>query len=176
MTRDEAAGAPQERESYAMPPFFAHANVRAALMRLWTVHPRYLDARGLVALWREGLLARAVLRGRTIGYRHHPQLARFREHRDPWAAIDAYLWHVVDEAQRRGYHFDARKLGTRPARLRMRETRGQLLVEWRHLRRKLRARAPAAYRLARGVSDPDAHPLFRIVPGHARDWERARDR
>jgi len=25
-------------------------------MRLWTLHPKYLDARGLVALWREGLL------------------------------------------------------------------------------------------------------------------------
>jgi hypothetical protein len=37
----------------------------------------YLDGRGLVALWREALLAQAVLRGRTRGYRH-PQLARFR--------------------------------------------------------------------------------------------------
>ncbi|HEU5178767.1 MAG TPA: pyrimidine dimer DNA glycosylase/endonuclease V, partial [Burkholderiales bacterium] len=32
-------------------------------MRLWSLHPKYLDARGLVALWREALLAQAVLRG-----------------------------------------------------------------------------------------------------------------
>jgi len=30
-------------------------------MRLWSLHPRYLDAKGLVALWREGLLAQKVL-------------------------------------------------------------------------------------------------------------------
>ena len=57
-------------------------------MRLWSIHPRSLDARGLVALWREGLLARKVLRGRTRGYRHHPQLQRFRDLRDPVAAIE----------------------------------------------------------------------------------------
>jgi hypothetical protein len=26
-------------------------------MRIWTVHPRYLDPKGLVAAWREALLA-----------------------------------------------------------------------------------------------------------------------
>ena len=56
-------------------------------MRLWSLHPKYLDARGLVALWREALLAQAVLRGETRGYRHHPQLARF----DDVGAIAQYL-------------------------------------------------------------------------------------
>ena len=37
-------------------------------MRLWTLHPKYLDPQGLVALWREALLARAVLQGKTRGY------------------------------------------------------------------------------------------------------------
>jgi hypothetical protein len=60
-------------------------------MRLWTLHPKYLDAQGLVALWREGLLAQKVLRGRTRGYRHHPQLARFRAQADPVASIARYL-------------------------------------------------------------------------------------
>lgn len=44
-------------------------------MRLWSLHPQYLDAKGLVALWREGLLAQAVLAGQTRGYKRHPQLA-----------------------------------------------------------------------------------------------------
>ncbi|WP_368086417.1 pyrimidine dimer DNA glycosylase/endonuclease V [Nitrosomonas sp. Nm34] len=26
-------------------------------MRLWSIHPKYLDAKGLLALWREGLQA-----------------------------------------------------------------------------------------------------------------------
>ena len=32
-------------------------------MRLWSLSPRYLDVKGLVAVWREGLLADAVLLG-----------------------------------------------------------------------------------------------------------------
>lgn len=37
-------------------------------MRLWSIHPRYLDTKGLVALWRETLLlAQAVLFGNTKG-------------------------------------------------------------------------------------------------------------
>ncbi|MDI3502728.1 MAG: hypothetical protein PWR13_285 [Archaeoglobi archaeon] len=27
-------------------------------MRLWSIHSKYLDAKGLVAVWREGLLAK----------------------------------------------------------------------------------------------------------------------
>ncbi|WP_245747334.1 pyrimidine dimer DNA glycosylase/endonuclease V [Frateuria terrea] len=49
-------------------------------MHLWTPHPKHLDRQGLLALWREGLLARAVLRGQTRGYRQHPPLERFRGH------------------------------------------------------------------------------------------------
>lgn len=33
-------------------------------MRLWTLHPKYLDTKGLVALWREALLAQKVLQGK----------------------------------------------------------------------------------------------------------------
>src|ERR1700758_4749525 len=98
-------------------------------MRLWTLHPKYLDARGLVALWREGLLARAVLRGQTCGYRHHPQLLRFRSHAAPRALINAYLGAIAAEAQRRGYSFDRRQLTPAAPRLRLRATRGQLAYE-----------------------------------------------
>jgi hypothetical protein len=31
-------------------------------MRIWSLHPKYLDSKGLVALWRESLLAKNVLR------------------------------------------------------------------------------------------------------------------
>ncbi|MGP1680491.1 MAG: pyrimidine dimer DNA glycosylase/endonuclease V [Giesbergeria sp.] len=36
-------------------------------MRLWSLHPQYLDSKALVALRREGLLAQAVLAGLTRG-------------------------------------------------------------------------------------------------------------
>ncbi|MDP3663483.1 MAG: pyrimidine dimer DNA glycosylase/endonuclease V [Nitrosomonas sp.] len=82
-------------------------------MRLWSVHPYYLDAKGLVALWREGLLAQKVLQGHTKGYKNHPQLTRFKNTKNPVAAIAAYLGFVVDEAEIRGYHFDRNKITAR---------------------------------------------------------------
>jgi hypothetical protein len=141
-------------------------------VRLWTLHPRYLDARGLVALWREGLLARAVLKRQTRGYRHHPQLARFRAHPSPLAAINAYLRVVLVEAKSRGYAFDQSKIGPVRAGIRLRATQGQLAFEGQHLLSKLRARSPRLYRLRRRCEAFEPHPLFRIVSGGVEFWER----
>jgi hypothetical protein len=44
-------------------------------MRLWSIHPEYLDAKGLVALWREALLAQNVLQCNTKGYKKHPLIS-----------------------------------------------------------------------------------------------------
>jgi hypothetical protein len=141
-------------------------------MRLWTLHPKYLDAKGLVALWREALLAQKVLLGATCGYKHHPQLLRFAETKDPPAALAAYLKAVHDEAGRRGYKFDASKIGRRRFRGKLRETRGQLFYEWGHLKRKLKQRDPQRFRDLTAVKKPAPHPLFRIVPGRVREWEK----
>ncbi len=140
-------------------------------IRLWTLHPKYLDAKGLVALWREVLLAQKVLRGKTRGYRHHPQLIRFVETNDPPAALAAYLKAVHAEASERGYKFNARKIGRRKCRGRIKEARGQLLYEWRHLKRKLKRRDPERLRELASVKIPVSHPLFKIVLGKVRDWE-----
>src|SRR5512145_481794 len=111
-------------------------------MRLWTLHPKYFDARGLVALWREALLAQKVLAGRTKGYRAHPQLLRFRSHPDPLAAIGAYLSSVHEEALSRGYRFAATRIGRPGPARRIAETTGQLRHEREHLAAKLRIRDP----------------------------------
>jgi hypothetical protein len=143
-------------------------------MRLWTLHPKYLDARGLVALWREALLAQKVLRGATRGYKHHPQLRRFSASTHPPAALAAYLAAVQEEALRRGYRFDASKIGRRRFRGRLKETRGQLLYEWRHLKRKLKQRDRQRLRDLATMKIPAPHPLFKIVSGPVRDWEKVR--
>jgi hypothetical protein len=142
-------------------------------MRLWTLHPRHLDAAGLVALWRESLLAQAVLLGRTRGYTRHPQLERFQAAADPVAAIAAYLRAVADEATSRGYAFDASRIvASENAAARIAETKGQLLYEWEHLDRKLQRRSPAWHRERFAGTQPTPHPLFRIVAGGVRGWER----
>ena len=143
-------------------------------MRLWTLHPKYLDARGVVALWREALLAQKVLRGATRGYRHHPQLRRFSDLANSPAALATYLAAVQEEAVQRGYKFDVSKIGRRRIRGKMTETRGQLLYEWRHLKRKLKKRDVKRCRDLLPVKIPVPHPLFRIVPGRVQDWEKVR--
>ena len=80
-------------------------------MRLWTINFKYLDAKGLVALWREALLAKNVLAGLTKGYKNHPQLDRFYAHENAREAINAYLAEVYAQACARGYKFDAAKVG-----------------------------------------------------------------
>lgn len=142
-------------------------------MRLWSLHPRYLDARGLVSLWREGLLAQAVLAGRTRGYLHHPQLLRFRSRTRPRAAIAAYLLAVHAQAEARGYRFDAAKLGAVRDRGPLPVTRGQLELEWTHLLAKLARRDPARHARLAGLRRPQPHPLFRVVPGDVEAWEKA---
>ena len=141
-------------------------------MRLWTLHPRYLDSQGLVALWREALLARAVLRGETRGYRQHPQLERFREHVAFRSAINAYLVVVYAESVARGYTFDRSKLGPVRDHSSIVATTGQLAYEWQHLLQKLQARSPALFKHWCGVDLPDAHPLFCVVDGSLATWER----
>lgn len=143
-------------------------------MRLWSLHPCYLDPQGLVALWREALLAREVLRGKTRGYRRHPQLERFRSHRTPLSAINAYLAVIHSDADERGYTFDARKLVPVHRRIRLTITAGQLEFEREHLRRKLQSRSPEFYRrFAQNAGGIRANPLFRIIPGDVQEWERS---
>ena len=140
-------------------------------MRLWSLHPKHLDAQGLVALWREGLLARAVLREQTRGYRNHPQLDRFKAHPHPLRAIDAYLAVVQDDATARGYNFDRGKLGQTHAVDAIDVTHGQLAHERQHLLGKLAVRNPAQ-QLQWQDAALDVHPLFHPVPGGVAAWER----
>jgi hypothetical protein len=145
-------------------------------MRLWSIHPRYLDRQGLIALWREALLAQKVLAGKTRGYRHHPQLMRFRGTREPLKRMGAYLKSVETEALRRGYEFDPSKILVPPSqasqRFRMAVTRGQLVYETQHLLLKLKKRDRFLYRHYRSRKFFAPHPLFKVVPGAIEDWER----
>lgn len=141
-------------------------------MRLWSLHPRYLDRQGLVALWREALLAKAVLRGQTKGYRQHPQLQRFRDHPTPCRAINAYLAAVHAEASARGYAFDRSKAGPAKAVEPIAVNEGQLAYEWQHLLAKLAVRSPALHARWQDLPVPEAHPLFHTRPGGIEPWER----
>jgi hypothetical protein len=139
-------------------------------MRLWSLHPSLLDRVGLVALWREALLAQKVLAGATQGYRHHPQLDRFRQSRHPNRAIASYLWSVADEAKERGYAFDVSKIAMRRGRVSIPVTNGQLAYELAHLKQKLRERDPK--RLQLFSKSVNVNSMFTVVDGPIAPWER----
>ena len=141
-------------------------------MRLWSLHPSFLDAKGLVALWREALLAQKVLRGLTKGYRSHPQLHRFRSGRTSVTTISTYLWGVHDEACRRGYASDAANIARKRQPKTLTVTQGQLDFEWEHLMAKLLQRDPERHSALQQIKEVAAHPLFTVVAGEKEAWER----
>jgi hypothetical protein len=141
-------------------------------MRLWSIHPRYLDPQGLVALWREALLAQAVLCGKTRGYRNHPQLCRFLGASNPEAAIGAYLNHVCTEARHRGYSFNGAKIIRPGHRSRIKVTSEQLAYEWRHLQAKLLVRSPEWSKQWQTERHIQPHPIFVPHEGPVEAWER----
>ena len=141
-------------------------------MRLWSIHPRYLDRQGLLAVWREGLLAKKVLAGRTKGYKNHPQLERFKSSPRPQAAINTYLWHIFQEAARRGYNFSRLKInGPRLTKL-LKVTKGQLKYELQHLKNKLKIRDPKQGSSLASLKKIESHPFFRVVSGQVAPWEK----
>ena len=143
-------------------------------MRLWSLHPSFLDTKGLLAVWREGLLAQKVLLGQTRGYRNHPQLIRFKLTRDPLLYIGTYLYYIYLEASHRGYNFNLGKIVRYDLSIeRMKVTRGQLEYEYRHLLEKLKIRDEEKYRevLRR---EPEPHPIFVVVEGEVEPWEKLR--
>jgi hypothetical protein len=141
-------------------------------MRLWSIHPKYLDPQGLVALWREGLLARKVLLGKTKGYNNHPQLDRFKLQKTPLSAIDAYLQLVYKEAKARGYAFDKNKINLNARCPKLKVTRGQLDYEFRHLLMKLKKRNKELHRHCAQGNPVEPHSLFTTIEGGVEKWEK----
>lgn len=141
-------------------------------MRIWSLHPRYLDSKGLVALWRETLLARHVLSGSTKGYRNHPQLDRFKAVDFPVEAIDRYLAVVHEEAVQRGFNFDRSKFNQDHRTVQLEVSRGQLQHEFAHLLKKLVVRDPSRRKELLGSKKILPHPMFTVVWGGVEPWER----
>jgi len=142
-------------------------------MRLWSLHPKYLDARGLTSLWREGILAMTILSGGTKKLKHSSQLDRFKKHPKPIAAINTYLLTILEDAVLRGYRFDSSKIQKEQyTRHKIPVSKGQIMYEFNHLLKKLKRRAPKQAKELKQLTSLSTHPLFYIVEGGIADWER----
>ncbi|MEO0102776.1 MAG: pyrimidine dimer DNA glycosylase/endonuclease V [candidate division WOR-3 bacterium] len=142
-------------------------------MRLWSLHPKYLDGQGLLAVWREGLLAKKVLEGKTKAYRNHPQLVRFKRAENPLLMINAYLYQIYQEAKRRGYNFNPEKLEIVVIKKIIPVPKGQVDFEFSHLLNKLKKRDRKKYQELRQVNRIAVNPIFRVEKGKVADWERS---
>ncbi len=142
-------------------------------MRIWSLHPKYLDAKGLTALWRETLLAKKVLKGKTKGYKNHPQLQRFKESKNPLESINRYLSAVYNEAYIRGYNFNKRKIQWDFKKVRINVTSGQMKYEASHLIQKLKKRDVKKYKELVVEKKFSPHPMFIVKKGSAEEWEKS---
>ena len=140
-------------------------------MRLWSIHPKYLDSKGLVALWREALLAQKVLHNETKGYRNHPQLERFKRTENPIGAIVGYLEEIYRESLKRGYNFNISKIRGQRSLLKIEVTSGQIRYELNHLLQKLKNRDNITYEKIKTVVSPEPNPHFKVIDGDVEHWE-----
>ena len=140
-------------------------------MRIWSIHPKYLDTKGLVALWRETLLAKNVLNEKTKGYKNHPQLTRFRNSDNPLHSINQYLASVYKESLERGHHFNKEKFNILHESTTLTVTLGQIEYETQHLLKKLKLRDSERYYRLLKETIIESHPLFKIINGDKEEWE-----
>lgn len=140
-------------------------------MRLWTIHPKYLDQKGLVALWREALLAQKVLQNGTKGYRNHPQLVRFKNTEHTLGAIGTYLEEIYKESLKRGYRFNRSKIISNRYNPKINVKKGQIQYELEYLKNKLKKRDNKAYQKIKAIINPKTNPIFNMVEGDIEDWE-----
>ena len=129
-----------------------------------------------MTLWRESLLARAVLEGKTRGYANHPQLERFKDSENPLASIETYLYYVLEEAKRRGFGFDDKKIeyGIIDKSIKIPISQGQLDYELALLKYKLKARSIDRYKEIADYERGEPNGLFESYKGPAEAWEKAR--
>jgi hypothetical protein len=145
-------------------------------VRLWSIHPKYLDAKGLVACWKEALEAQDYIWGDRKGGRHenHPALNRFHWHQNPKHAISGYLAAILEEAAERGFNYNASLIRYPLGRCqRIYVSTAQLSFERQHLKKKLEERNQTEklnQLLHKGL--PAQHPLFlRLYEPVSFPWE-----
>lgn len=163
-------------------------------MRVWSIHPAYLDTKGLVASWKEGIQGLNALRnprkpnGKWAMFAHHPQLIRFKRFENPELCLSEYLHFIADEADRRNYNFNRNlilpRLDENPYQIWI--TCGQLIYEWDFLSHKVTCRTgfwEYGKPTINGKSTVETiaswscvvHPMVVLIPGDIECWEKVKE-
>ena len=148
-------------------------------MRIWSLHPQYLDQKGLGGQWEEGIIAQNTLFFQEGKYLNYPVLHRVKAHQEPVAWIGMYLNEILKEANvNRGYNYNDQLIKQLKPTLPMPVTRGQLYYEWTLLQGRLQKRDPVKMSLNDGVdiNNIKANPMFYVIDGDIEDWERVKEK
>lgn len=144
-------------------------------MRIWSLHPKYLDKKELIDSWNDGLRTIGILTRNHQGSIFRPELSRFRSQSEPIIAVEKYLLSIANEAKRRGYMVDIRKLPSIPVVVshKIPVSSGQIEYEWRQLMHVLAGRSPGFLRRIEYSPSHDINPIFYKRPGHdIETWEK----
>jgi hypothetical protein len=150
-------------------------------MRLWSLDFKYLDRKGLLAVWRESLLAKKVLEGKTKGYKNHPQLIRFKNSKNPLKTINLYLYEIYKESVKRGYSFNLSKIklyfNKNPEKFeKIPLTKKQLIFEFNHLLKKLEERDIIQYNKIVKTKKINPNNIFYLIKGEIENWENLKNK
>lgn len=150
-----------------------------AAMRLWSLHPSFLDRQGLLGQWREAIQAKNALLNpdHPSNIWHARQLQRFKESPAPMRNIAIFLHVVADEMILRGYHPNVSLIPYYPEKIPhyISVTSGQVDYEIKFLQAKLEKRNPTFLpRLwnIRLLMFNQLNPVFKEVGGDIEPWEK----
>lgn len=134
-------------------------------MRIWTLHPRYLDDATLREAWRDGLAARRRLVAGSKGRPTDPLIHAIAACKHPVRVIDAYLSHLHQEAQRRGKAFDRSRIDGARAGAGFAVDSERVRDDWDQLMARMAEREPARHERQAELRRPHCHPAFKRIPG-----------
>lgn len=77
-------------------------------MRLWSIHPKYLDNRSLMVFWNDAILAKSSILGK-IDF-HSPHFQRFKYIDNKEHVLNVYMKEIFLEGSKRNLNFDKNQI------------------------------------------------------------------
>ncbi len=114
-----------------------------------------------------------VKKGESARYLNHPQMERFKKHKNPLGALATYLFYVWKEDVWGAYGFDKDRIKGVLIEERMEVTSGQLEYEFKHLKKKLKIRDAEKYKELLTIKEIEANPFLVVKKGPVASWEKS---
>lgn len=143
-------------------------------MRVWTIHPKYLNRKELSACWHDGLRALKVLSEPEKYQRFYEGLSVFRVQSEPVYALAKYLQAIGKEGVKRGLQMDLSLLPEVPKdfRLKIPVSEERIASERKLLTKRLAGLGRWHLRKFQSMLPGRTNPLFFVQnDNHPSPWE-----